>query len=639
MQDSKDIKSRIEEMKISVLLKKVQNQLISIQITSQNDPLVLYLLDLSEIEYQNIMKAQKILINFEDFPNFLLNLVKICNNPEENYSAKFELGDSPEAIFTIEEKIKFKITEHIVLKLKKANDEEIKRYLSKIYIDLKYQFEDTFKKLNEANKSNRKLIKENKELYENIQKIDYDSKNNLGNLINEKNNNINAMKENYIKELEKQTTLFENEKKNIINKYECKISEMQNKIDSLSKTNQELEKKILEFEINQKNCEGKYDITNMELKEKIKENGIIKSEYESIQEKYRSLEKNCDDLKYKRNIIEMELEESKKNNLDLNIIKDNFSKQLESNEDNIKSLKASNINLQLKLDKSVEEIKKGNIIIEKLANEIKSKKSQLKSMKQTVDTQEKLINQKQTILDKQTKDLDDLKVNIDIKNKEIAELKNKISDYSLKLIDYEKLLEENKKMILYLNKKLNDIENAPFKSRFQQNFYQPKFEQFGTDNLISLEDFKSNDADKNNNYYLENDININDINEQKYNLNKDNFDNNQSTLIRQEFYLNNINILNNDDEEEGLAILPESNFCNYHISGKLGGVMNKYMNEGVNFENNKNSLLEYKYGKYSPNNENENGRNGSITNKRNTYNIEEEFEIKSMKNRNNDNKK
>ena len=152
-------------MKINVQLKKEQNQIISIQITSPNDPLILYLLDMSEIEYQNIMKDQKILINFEDFPNFLLNLVKICNNPDQKYNAKLELGDSPEVIFSIEEKIKFKITEHIILKLKKANDEEIKRYLSKIYIDLKYQFEDIFNKLNEANNANYNLTKQSKARY------------------------------------------------------------------------------------------------------------------------------------------------------------------------------------------------------------------------------------------------------------------------------------------------------------------------------------------------------------------------------------------------------------------------------------------------------------------------------------------
>ena len=58
------------------------------------------------------------------------------------------------------------------------------------------------------------------------------------------------------------------------------------------------------------------------------------------------------------------------------------------------------------------------------------------------------------------------------KDEEIKELKSKINIYINNLKDNEKLLEENKKMILYLNQSINDITNAPFKSRTlkQQEF-------------------------------------------------------------------------------------------------------------------------------------------------------------------------
>ena len=90
-------------------------------------------------------------------------------------------------------------------------------------------------------------------------------------------------------------------------------------------------------------------------------------------------------------------------------------------------------------------------------------------------------------------------------------------------------------------------------------------------------------------------------------------------------------MLNNDDEgDDEMIILPETNLCNYHVSGKLGGIMNKYRNEGgnnqnnYNLNNNKNALLEHKYGNLNSNNDDNNDK--KIT--RNTYNIEEEFRIK-----------
>ena len=94
-------------MKINTQFKKDQNSIIIIQITSPKNPLILYLLELSEIEYQNIMKEQKILVNFEDFPNFLMKLLKSCSRESnQNFSAKLEISDSPEVIFSIEEKKK-----------------------------------------------------------------------------------------------------------------------------------------------------------------------------------------------------------------------------------------------------------------------------------------------------------------------------------------------------------------------------------------------------------------------------------------------------------------------------------------------------------------------------------------------------
>ena len=140
-------------MKIKVFLNKSIIQTIKIQITNPKDPLVLYLLKLSEEEYVKIMKDQKILINFSEFPNFLLNLSRLCGDQssQQDYFASINLGESPEVIFTIEEKIKFKITEHIMLKLRKANEEEIKKYLSKIYLDIKNKYLNTFNKLNDAN--------------------------------------------------------------------------------------------------------------------------------------------------------------------------------------------------------------------------------------------------------------------------------------------------------------------------------------------------------------------------------------------------------------------------------------------------------------------------------------------------------
>ena len=98
-----------------------------------------------------------------------------------------------------------------------------------------------------------------------------------------------------------------------------------------------------------------------------------------------------------------------------------------------------------------------------------------------------------------------------------------------------------------LNKNLNDIVNAPFKQRFNKN-------------IQSNNAFNNNDEN-----YLE----------ERKESNKDNIGIiKDSTLYNGDYILDNINLdLNSnvlDDEGgDGMAILPDTNICNYKVSGKL----------------------------------------------------------------------
>ena len=55
-------------------------------------------------------------------------------------------------------------------------------------------------------------------------------------------------------------------------------------------------------------------------------------------------------------------------------------------------------------------------------------------------------------LESQNRILNDIKRNNDLKDKDILKLKNQIKDFSFKITKNKKLIEDNKQMILYLNK-------------------------------------------------------------------------------------------------------------------------------------------------------------------------------------------
>ena len=590
--------SKFEEMIMIIEEVQSQNKLSSIKfiINSIENPLTLFLLELTELEFQKIIKEQKLLINFDDLAKYILNLLVLCNK-NDNYIVHIYVSELTEVIFLIEEKVKDKINEKIKLMLRKANDNEIKNYMNKIYLDLRSNYSNIYSLLNEQNIKLEKLNKENTLLSEKINLIENEKNESLAQLLNEKNKEINELNNVHIT---KDKTKYENDeldRKNMISKYENKISELENKLKILQENSQNLESNNSKNNILKNDIDSKYKILSSQFDNIKNENIKIKAENSQLNKQNLEITKINEELKSKIDILKQEIEESHKNNFDLNIVIDNLKHQLNSNEINIKSLNSQNLSLNEKTENLRAEIIKGNSIIEKLELELKNKKSKIKAIKLTVETQEKLIKEKEDIISSQNKTIDQAKNEKDLKEKQIIELKNKIEEYINKLNENEKLLEENKKMIIYLNKNITDITAAPFNSRTQkqQEFIDKYHNMSGTlfqdHNNIETFEYKT----------FNNDLNYNNI------------------------------------IEDDLIALPETNFCNYKLSGQLGGTMDKYIIKknfnNVNYSDelketygdcyDNNSILKHKYGNNTTNMSNYFGGNNYENIE---YNIMEDYE-------------
>ena len=590
--------SKFEEMIMIIEEVQSQNKLSSIKfiINSIENPLTLFLLELTELEFQKIIKEQKLLINFDDLAKYILNLLVLCYK-NDNYIAHIYVSELTEVIFLIEEKVKDKINEKIKLMLRKANDNEIKNYMNKIYLDLRSNYSNIHSLLNEQNIKLEKLNKENTLLSEKINLIENEKNESLAQLLNEKNKEINELNNVHIT---KDKTKYENDeldRKNMISKYENKISELENKLKILQENSQNLESNNSKNNILKNDIDSKYKILSSQFDNIKNENIKIKAENSQLNKQNLEITKINEELKSKIDILKQEIEESHKNNFDLNIVIDNLKHQLNSNEINIKSLNSQNLSLNEKTENLRAEIIKGNSIIEKLELELNSKKSKIKAIKLTVETQEKLIKEKEDIISSQNKTIDQAKNEKDLKEKQIIELKNKIEEYINKLNENEKLLEENKKMIIYLNKNITDITDAPFNSRTQkkQEFIDKYHNMSGTlfqdHNNIETFEYKT----------FNNDLNYNNI------------------------------------IEDDLIALPETNFCNYKLSGQLGGTMDKYIIKknfnNVNYSDelketygdcyDNNSILKHKYGNNTTNMSNYFGGNNYENIE---YNIMEDYE-------------
>ena len=645
----------IEPMKISIIKLLEKQPHLIIQVTNPNDPLFLYSLDLSEIEYQQLKTEQSLLVDFQNFPDFITKMFYFCKNDKDDiYSCVLTLGGIGEnnfssggnGILTVEEKTQYRKLNHLILKLQAANDLSLKKYLSDVSKEYKEKFENLSLKYSDLNQNYEMIQKENLNLKENLQKIEYEHKTSLDNLLNEKNKEINLIKENNFKENKKQLELMESDKNKTISDLENRISQLQGILDDATKNKTQLEEHKLKLEINQKDLEGKFAISNTELNVYKTEITNLRQENADLNKKCLSYEKNLTEFNFKNESILKQLEEKNKSLENMKQLIDSLNKQRDSNEDTIKSLKASNNKLENKLQLSIKEINKGNDIIQRLQNDIKNQKSKLKSTKNELNTQEQLINQKQILLDEQNKTIKDLKRDNETKEQEIIGLKNQINNYNNKLNENEKLIEENKQMILYLNKNLNENSKNPFKSRFNNytsldinninniNPNQINNASFGLgNNNFNTMNIKSNNIDTNNN------LNINTFNNNNNEI-EQNFGMHSQISNKQ---LNTNNNINNNYLQNSLSsnasgmIMPETNFTGYKYNEKIGGsISNKYLNNnnaGIGLGTG-GSLLAHKYGgsvtnSMSINNNNENNVNEnfgmSAKNADFNKNLEEEY--------------
>jgi len=600
----------LEPMKITIIKLLEKQPHLIIQVTNPNDPLFLYSLDLSEIEYQQLKTEQSLLVDFQNFPDFIIKMFYYCKNDKEDiYTCVLTLGGLGESnfssggvgILTVEEKTQYRKLNHLILKLQAANDISLKKYLSDVSKEYKEKFENLTMKFNDLNQNYELIMKENSNLKENLQKIEYEHKTSLDNLLNEKNKEINSIKESNFLENKKQLETMESDKNKIISDLENRISQLQGILDDATKNKTQLEEHKLKLEINQKDLEGKFAISNTELNVYKTEITNLRQENADLNKKCLNYEKNLTEYNFKNESILKQLEEKNKSLENMKQLIDSLNKQRDSNEDTIKSLKAANNKLENKLQLSIKEINKGNDIIQRLQNDIKNQKSKIKSSKNELSTQEQLINQKQILLEEQSKTIKDLKRDNEAKEQEIIGLKNQINNYNNKLNENEKLIEENKQMILYLNKNLNENSKNPFKSRF--NNYSSNIDMNNNNNNINSGSFglgNNNMKTLETNSNLNTNLNINNLNTFNNNINNEN---NLEQNFGMHSQTSNKQISNNNYLQNSLSsnasgmIMPETNFTGYKFNEKNYG--NKYMNNPNNAGlglGSGGSLLAHKYG-------------------------------------------
>lgn len=141
-------------------------------------------MEISETEFHSIKQEQSLLIEFQQFPSKFYEMLELSsnmpnNNPQNskfddvnlnfnksmaaNYVCILHFTNPTDALLIIQEITQFRQLNHLILRVKAANDNLLKKYLSGLAKDFKSKYEN--------------LVKENSELSENYDNCSNNLKN------------------------------------------------------------------------------------------------------------------------------------------------------------------------------------------------------------------------------------------------------------------------------------------------------------------------------------------------------------------------------------------------------------------------------------------------------------------------------
>jgi spindle assembly abnormal protein 6 len=145
-----------------------------ISVTDINDPLFLYSIDLSEQQFHALKEELNLHIDFQAFPQKFYEMLDLCVMTRDDlnkssigtYSCILEVVKE-NALLIIQETTQMRELNHIIIKMKGANDHNLKKYLSSLVKDYKSKCESLEKdnlrfseSLENYNLANRELKEE-----------------------------------------------------------------------------------------------------------------------------------------------------------------------------------------------------------------------------------------------------------------------------------------------------------------------------------------------------------------------------------------------------------------------------------------------------------------------------------------------
>lgn len=468
----RDCEERRSTVRLAVethsLSKPVYKKDLIVRLSDDTDPFFLYSLTLGEEDFLSLKNQQGLLVEYSAFPQRFIELLEQCIAEQDKTVPRFLLQlltssnglDCMSASLNIIETNPFKHLVHLSLKLREGNDSDVKKYLADCIKSVKLENCVLNEKLKKSEEEfSQRLCLTQQALAEKCKELDklkkeWTSQTSL--LTSRHTQEITAEREKVSQMQTQYQHQYEQQKRELESSSNRTIQHLESRVSELEVFNKDLTERKYKSESCIRELKGK--LTTME-----EENHRAKQEVVSLRRENATLDSECHEKEKFLNQYKMRaavLEQEVKDKEDVVI---RTTEACESAQEHKKKLEESLEQKQLqtrKLETTVkslsDELIKANEIIKKLQTEMKKLVDKMKLKNAVTMQQEKLLGEKDQMLQREKTELANVKHSLKMKEDEALKLKEQLDCTTEKLEESKQLLKTNENVISWLNKQLNE---------------------------------------------------------------------------------------------------------------------------------------------------------------------------------------
>ncbi|KAI8619640.1 hypothetical protein BC830DRAFT_1103056 [Chytriomyces sp. MP71] len=457
-------------------------------LTRPNDAFFLYKLVVRRDAFAALRERLSLRVGFDAFASSVVDLLlAVCRCHAENsekFVAQLNIFQN-NATLSVVETNPFRHIVHLALDFVQGNDAAVKTHLADMVVELKKGLanaQNHLKATEEQLNDQLRVSQASAASYKSeLEKLKIAHAEQASRLELSYSQRVSHEKEEALRLREAMRSGFEKEKRELEQGHDEKIRSLTSELASLQSTNNSLQSRLQTQDNTVATLQSKLSYLQSDYTATKSTADNLAISNNALSQQNKDWETTCAALRDRVHSLEAGIQE--RNERIQNLIDENraLGEARARVEETIEMVKAQNVGLEDGFKKASEEINKGNEIIRKIQGDLKSAKAKIKLKNVVTLQQEKLLDERASLIEMHEKDIVTLKESLAKSNSEAETLRNKVDELTKSVEDGKKLISENTHVIEWLHKQLNEEAlNKPAFGAGGTTYARLDFERYGT---------------------------------------------------------------------------------------------------------------------------------------------------------------